>query len=51
MGAPWTEALGVLAHVGGLPVEEMLGASPGAVVFVSGLGAWWRSRRSRRTAR
>jgi hypothetical protein len=36
---------GVLAHVAGVPVEEMLTASPGAVVLV---GAWWRARRARR---
>ncbi|MBO9532006.1 MAG: hypothetical protein J7513_03420 [Solirubrobacteraceae bacterium] len=37
----------MLAHVAGMPVEEMLGASPGALVLLSGAGAWWRARRSR----
>lgn len=48
MGSSVMAAGEVLAHVAGVPVEEMLGASPGAVVLVSGLGAWWRARRGRR---
>ncbi len=51
MAAPWTAAADVLAHVGGVPVEELLGASPGAVVLLTGMSAWWRTRRERRTAR
>lgn len=39
--------MSALAHVGGFPVEEMLGASPGAVVLISGLAAWLRARRGR----
>jgi hypothetical protein len=50
MGVPWAAAGDVLAHVAGVPVEEMLGASPGALVLMSGLGAWWRARRVRRRA-
>lgn len=42
----------LIAHIGGVPVEEFLGASPGALVLASGLGAWWRARRQRqRTSR
>lgn len=48
MGFPWTAAADVLAHVGGMPVEEVLSASPGALVLVTGVSAWWRSRRARR---
>lgn len=40
--------MSVLAHVAGLPVEEMLGASPGALVLASGLAAWLRARRGGR---
>ena len=40
--------MSVLGHVAGLPVEEMLGASPGALMLATGLGAWWRARRHRR---
>lgn len=39
--------MSALAHVAGLPVEEMLGASPGALVLASGLVAWLRARRAR----
>jgi glucose uptake protein GlcU len=51
MSAPWTAAPEVLAHLGGMPVEELLGASPGALVLATGVSAWWRARRARRTVR
>lgn len=51
MAAASMWAAGVLGHVGGVPVEEMLGASPGAIVLMSGIGAWWRARRARRSVR
>lgn len=39
--------MSVLAHVVGIPVEEMLGATPGAAVLATGLAAWLRARRGR----
>jgi hypothetical protein len=37
----------VLGHVAGVPVEEMLGASPGALVLATGARAWWKAKRRR----
>jgi len=42
----------LIAHIYGIPVEEFLEASgPGAVVFVTGVGAWIRARRRRHPSR
>lgn len=45
-----TGLAGVLGHVGGVPVEEMLGASPGALALATGWVAWLRAKRRRPAA-
>ncbi|MDQ8044394.1 MAG: hypothetical protein AAGC46_03220 [Solirubrobacteraceae bacterium] len=35
----------MLGHVAGVPVEEMLGASPGALVLFGGARSWWLAKR------
>jgi hypothetical protein len=40
----------VLAHIGGLPIEEALWASPGLLLGAGALAASWRARLSAQRA-